>query len=293
MTDQVIYDRGYRTYDGPRLGPRGARRAVFKDGVRRVLGLGRKARQKIFPWALISIALIAAAVFVGVHWAIGNIEESMRQEVPTYGGLFDFYSGISLLFIALAGPQLLIPDRTTGVLSVYFSRPLTVDGYLSSKVGAFATVVGAIYIVPQVVLHLGLALIATEGFLPYLGDNLDVLWKVPVTTLAFIALHGAVVFALSAVIDRTGIAAASFLGILFAGGAIASRVAEASFPGARYASLLALDQHPRIIRDYFFGDTVEYAPEVAGFEVWVSVVVIVVLLVGGILFIRQRYRRLA
>jgi ABC-2 type transport system permease protein len=293
VTDQVIYDRGYRTYDGPRLGPRGARRAVFKDGVRRVLGLGRKARQKIFPWALISIALIAAAVFVGVHWAIGNIEESMRQEVPTYGGLFDFYSGISLLFIALAGPQLLIPDRTTGVLSVYFSRPLTVDGYLSSKVGAFATVVGAIYIVPQVVLHLGLALIATEGFLPYLGDNLDVLWKVPVTTLAFIALHGAVVFALSAVIDRTGIAAASFLGILFAGGAIASRVAEASFPGAKYASLLALDQHPRIIRDYFFGDTVEYAPEVAGFEVWVSVVVIVGLLVGGTLFIRQRYRRLA
>jgi ABC-2 type transport system permease protein len=293
MTDQVIYDRGYRTYDGPRLGPRGARRAVFKDGVRRVLGLGRKARQKIFPWALISIALIAAAVFVGVHWAIGNIEESLRQEVPTYGGLFDFYSGISLLFIALAGPQLLIPDRTTGVLSVYFSRPLTVDGYLSSKVGAFATVVGAIYIVPQVVLHLGLALIATEGFLPYLGDNLDILWKVPVTTTAFIALHGAVVFALSAVIDRTGIAAASFLGILFAGGAIASRVAEASFPGARYASLLALDQHPRIIRDYFFGDTVDYAPEVAGFEVWVSVVVIVGLLVGGTLFIRQRYRRLA
>jgi hypothetical protein len=176
---------------------------------------------------------------------------------------------------------------------VYFSRPLTVDGYLSSKVGAFATVVGAIYIVPQVVLHLGLALIATEGFLPYLGDNLDILWKVPVTTAAFIALHGAVVFALSAVIDRTGIAAASFLGILFAGGAIASRVAEASFPGAKYASLLALDQHPRIIRDYFFGDTVDYAPEVAGFEVWVSVVVIVGLLVGGTLFIRQRYRRLA
>jgi hypothetical protein len=110
VTDQVIYDRGYRTYDGPRLGTRGARKAVFKDGVRRVLGLGRKARQKIFPWSLIVIAIIAAAVFVGIHWAIGNIEESLRQEIPTYGGLFDFYSGISLLFIALAGPQL--PSRT-------------------------------------------------------------------------------------------------------------------------------------------------------------------------------------
>jgi ABC-2 type transport system permease protein len=293
MTDQVIYDRGYRGYDGPRLGPSGARRAVYKDGVRRVLGLGRKARQKIFPWSLIAIALIAAAVFIGIHWAIGNIDESLAEGAPTYGGLFDFYSGISLLFIALAGPQLLGPDRTKGVLSVYFSRPLTVDGYLTSKIGAFATVVGAIYLVPQLVLHLGLALIADEGFLPYLGGNLDILWKVPVITLAFIALHGAVVFALSAAIDRTGIAAASFLGILFAGGAIAGRVAEAGFPGARFAALLALDHHPRIIRDHLLGDTIDYAPEQAGFEVWASVVVIVVLVGFAAWFVRSRYRRLA
>ena len=293
MTDQVIYDRGYRSYDGPRLGPSGARRAVYKDGVRRVLGLGRKARQKIFPWSLIAIALIAAAVFIGIHWVIGNIDESLAEGAPTYGGLFDFYSGISLLFIALAGPQLLGPDRTKGVLSVYFSRPLTVDGYLTSKIGAFATVVGAIYLVPQLVLHLGLALIADEGFLPYLGGNLDILWKVPVITMAFIALHGAVVFALSAAIDRTGIAAASFLGILFAGGAIAGRVAEAGFPGARFAALLALDHHPRIIRDHLLGDTIDYAPEQAGFEVWASVVVIVALVGLAAWFVRSRYRRLA
>ncbi len=293
MTEQVIFDRGYRTYDGPRLGPRGARRAVFRDGIRRVLGLGRKARFKIFPWTLLSIALIAAAVFIGIYWAIGNIQEGLQQQAPTYGELFDFYSGISLLFIAFAGPQLLIPDRTKGVLSVYFSRPLTVGGYLTSKVGAFATVVGAIYIVPQLLLHLGLALIATEGFIPYLGDNIDILWKVPVTTAAFVALHGALIFGLSAVIDRTGIAAASFLGLLTAGGGIASRVAEASFPGARYVSLLALDQHPRIIRDYLFKDTVEYPAEQAGFEVWASVIVIVALFVIALWFVKRRYKKLA
>jgi hypothetical protein len=154
-------------------------------------------------------------------------------------------------------------------------------------------VVGAIYLVPQLVLHLGLALIADEGFLPYLGGNLDILWKVPMITMAFIALHGAVVFTLSAAIDRTGIAAASFLGILFAGGAIAGRVAEAGFPGARFAALLALDHHPRIIRDHLLGDTIDYAPEQAGFEVWASVVVIVVLVALAAWFVRSRYRRLA
>jgi ABC-2 type transport system permease protein len=293
MTGQIIYDRGYRTYDGPRTGPRGARRAVYREGVKRVLGLGRKARQKVFPWSLITVAVIAAAVFVAIHWVIGNIEESLREGVPTYGGLFDFYSAISLLFIALAGPQLLIPDRTSGALSVYFSRPLTVDGYLTAKVGAFAAVVGAIYIGPQVILHLGLALISDEGFLPYLRDNLDILWKVPVTTLAFIALHGAVVFILSALISRTGIAAAAFLGLITAGSGIAARVSEADFPGARWASLLSLDQHPRIIRDHFFGDTVAYPAETAGFEVWMSVVVISLLALAAALIVRYRYRQLA
>jgi hypothetical protein len=98
---------------------------------------------------------------------------------------------------------------------------------------------------------------------------------------------------LSSVIDRTGIAAASFLGILVAGGGVAGRVAEATFPGAKFASLLALDQHPRIIRDYLFEDTVSYPAELAGFEVWVSVLVIVVLFVAGAWFIRKRYRKLA
>jgi ABC-2 type transport system permease protein len=293
MTDQIIYDRGYRTYDGPRTGPAGARRAVFKEGIRRVLGLGRKARQKIFPWALITIALIAAAVFIGIHWAIGNIQESLREGIPTYGGLFDFYSAISLLFIALAGPQLLVPDRESGALSVYFSRPLTVDGYLGAKVGAFATVVGAIYIVPQIVLHIGLALISDDGFLPYMGDNLDILWKVPVTTLAFIGLHGAIVFVLSSVIDRTGIAAAAFLGLIVAGSGIAAAVAAAGFAGSEWFALLSIDQHPRIIRDYLFGDTVEYPAEAAGFEVWVSVLVIVALVAIATAFVRYRYRKLA
>lgn len=293
MTEQIIYDRGYRTYDGPRTGPTGARRAVFGDGVRRVLGLGRKARMKIFPWALITIALIAAAVFIGIHWTIGNIQESLREGVPTYGGLFDFYSGISLLFIALAGPQLLIPDRESGALSVYFSRPLTVDGYLAAKIGAFTAVVGAMYIVPQIVLHIGLGLIADEGFLPYMGENLDVLWKVPVTTLAFIALHGSIVFILSAVIGRTGIAAAAFLGLIVAGSGIAAAVGAAGFGGSQWFSLLSIDQHPRIIRDYLFGDTVEYPAEAAGFEVWASVLLIVVLVVVATAFVRARYRRLA
>jgi ABC-type transport system involved in multi-copper enzyme maturation permease subunit len=188
---------------------------------------------------------------------------------------------------------LLIPDRTAGVLSVYFSRPLTVDGYLISKLGAFATVVGAIYIVPQVLLHLGLGLISSDGFIPYMGDNLDILWKVPVVTLGFVALHASVIFLLSAWINRTGIAAASFLGILIAGRVIAGLISEVTFTGSRWVALLALDHHPRIIRDSLLGDTVDYPAEMAGFGIWTSLIVIAVLAILAVFVVRRRYRRLA
>lgn len=293
MTDQVIYDRGYRTYEGERTGPSGARRAVYKEGIRRVLGLGRKARAKVYPWTMIAIALAMAAIVIGVHWFIGDISQSLAEGVPSYGELFDLYSWIGLLFIAFAGPWLLIPDRTRGVLSVYFSRPLTVDGYLTAKVGAFATVVGAIYLVPQVVLHLGLGLISADGFLPYVGDNLDVLWKVPVTALSFVAIHGALAFLLSSVINRPGIASAAYLGVLIPGRFIAQQLSEASFPGARWTSLLAFDHLPRVIRDALFRDTVTYPAEAAGFDGWTAAAAIAVVSVLSVIFVRVRYRRLA
>jgi ABC-2 type transport system permease protein len=293
VTNPVIYDRGYRTYEGERTGPAGARRAVYKDGIRRVLGLGRKARTKIYPWLMIGIAVAMAAIVIGVHWFIGDIAQSLAEGVPSYGDLFDLYSWIGLLFIAFAGPWLLIPDRTQGVLSVYFSRPLTVDGYLSAKVGAFATVVGAIYLVPQIVLHLGLGLISDDGFLTYMGDNLDILWKVPITTLAFIGIHGALAFLLAAVIDRPGIASAAYLGVLIPGRFIAEQISQATFPGARWTSLLAFDHLPRVIRDALFRDTVTYPAEAAGFGGWTAAVVIAVAVgLSGVL-VRARYRRLA
>ena len=293
MTDQVIYDRGYRTYEGRRLGPAGARRAIFRDGVRRVLGLGRKAREKIFPWMMIAVALAMAAIVIGVHWVIGDLAEAVAEGIPTYGELFDMYSWIALLFISFAGPWLLVPDRVRGVLSVYFSRPVTSRGYLGAKVGAFATVVGAIYLVPQIVLHIGLGLIAGEGFAAYMGDNLDVLWKVPVTTLAFVAVHGSLAFLLSAFIDRPGIASAAFLGLLVPARFLAAEVAEASFPGARWVSLLAFDHLPRVIRDDLFRDTVTYPAEAVGFDGWAAAGAIAAVVLTAAVLVIARYRRLA
>lgn len=294
MTQEVIFDRGYRRYDGPRLGIDGARRAVVRDGVRRVLGLRRKARRKILPWSLLAVATTLSAVFIGLHFFAGQLPVDVASELPRHGELFDFFSWIAILFIALAGPTLLIPDRTQGVLSVYFSRPLTISTYLQAKLTAFLGVTAIIYLAPQLALHLGLAFLAEDGFVGYFGSNLDVLWKVPVVTAGYLALHGGIVTAISAIVTRTGGAAAVFLGLLTAGGSIASRIGLIEAPLTRYVTLLALDQHPRIVRDWIFDiSTSDYPATEVGFVPWVSVAMIVLVAVGGVWWVHRRYRELA
>ena len=60
----TIYDIGYRHYDGPRLGRRGAIGAIVAAGLRAVFGLGRSGKSKILPWGAVILGLIPAVVAV-------------------------------------------------------------------------------------------------------------------------------------------------------------------------------------------------------------------------------------
>jgi ABC-2 type transport system permease protein len=235
-----------------------------------------------------------AAVFIGLQYVAGSISEAIAQGLPSYPELFDVYSRIALLFLAITGPELLGPDRAQGVLSVYFSRPMTVADYLMSKAAAFVLVSSSIYVVPQLAFHLGRAGLSDGGFLAYLSGNLDVLWKILVVTLAFVAVHGGLLAIISTYVDRTAFAAATFLGVLIAGGNLAGVISTANFGGARYFALLAFDDHARYIRDWVFGANLgNYAPEKVGFSPWVSVATVAVVAVVGSGWIYRRYRRLA
>lgn len=294
MTDAVIYDRGYRAYEGERRGRAAIRWAIARDGIRRVLGLRRKARRKVLPWSLVVTAVVMAAVIIGLHFVAGSISAAVAEGLPSYPNLFDLYSRIALLLIAVTGPELLGPDRSLGVLSVYFSRPMRVSDYLVGKLIAYSFVAGALYVVPQLLLHFGLAGLSDDGFFTYLVDRLDILWKVPAVTAGYLAVHGGLLAIVSSQIDRTGIAAAAYFGTLTAGGQVAGVIAASEFPGARFVSLLALDDHARVVRDWVFGSNLgRYVPEESGFEPWVSAVSIAVVAVLGGWWAYRRYRRLA
>jgi ABC-2 type transport system permease protein len=297
LAEAVIVDRGYRHFDGARKGRRGAMGAVVRDGFRRVLGLRRKGRRKILPWTLITMALISVAVLSALHYAANRVgvTDLVAEELPHHREYFEFISRVALLFVAFATPELLVPDREQGVLAVYLSRPLRTIDYLAAKGMSLGILILAFLLIPQTIFHLLLGVFSPDGFTTFMVDNLDVLWRVPATSLVYFVGHASIALILATLIPRVGFAAGVFLGVMIMLNPLSEFLVEfTDFAGSDYGALLAFESHPHLVRDWIFGaSTNDYALTRAGFEPWVALVTIVAVAAAAASLAWTRYRRLA
>lgn len=286
----VVYDLGYQPHEGPRLGRRGAVAAVFKDGIRRVLGIRRKARRKVLPFLLLGIAVVPAAVLVGLSFLLQGFDPT-EADIFGHGPYFDITATMALLFCALAAPELMIPDRVEGVLSIYASRPLRGSDYLLARAGALATVVLGFLVIPQLVLYVGLAAISDEGFLSALVENAADLVKISLGALVFFVAYSAPAFAISGLSKRVATAAGTYLAVMLGSNILALFLTEgAAFDGARYGALIGLENLPRHVRDWIFDLPSEAIAADASFAAWTSLIVIVVVSLIAAAATVRRYR---
>lgn len=243
-----VYDRGYRPYDGPRRGRMGAIRALWAASVRRSLGLGRSWRHKLLPWALLAIATVPATVFVGVAYLTRD------TNIPVRLISYREYVGVSsslMLFVAIAAPDALCPDRRQRVLPLILSRPLTGIDYAIAKLAAVFTVVFTFAFFPQVVLFVGQTLVSDRS-LDYLRDNAEIIWQSPLAVAVLALFLTALGLACASVTSRRIIGAANFLGLLLVTNIVTDVITSAR-PGARslvnVGNLLGL---PLYVRDLIF-----------------------------------------
>lgn len=294
MTDRtgVVYDLGYKPHDGPRLGRSGAITAMLKDGLRRSFGIRRKARKKVYPWFLVILAFVPAAVFVGLAFVLDSFAPDADSPFGGHAQYIGLVGTVIILFVASAAPNLLIPDREDGVLSVYSSRPLTAWDYILGRVGALVAVACAFFLLPNLILYVGLAALDSAGLAAALVDNLDDLAKVLVTMVAYVVGYGAPALLISTYAKRIGPAAGTYLAVIFISPGFAEMFKSLDFTGARFGTLIAVLQHPEVIRNWVFDEAQGSVPMSAvGFEPWVSVMFIA--LVGGatMYLMARRYRR--
>ena len=113
---------------------------------------------------------IPAIVNVGIGYVTRDTPAERTSEFITYRD----YVGVStalLLFVALAAPDVVCPDRRQHVLPLIFARPLTGVDYVLAKVGAITTILFAFSFLPQVVLFVGNMLVSDSALDYFTGNS--------------------------------------------------------------------------------------------------------------------------
>ncbi|MEL6982019.1 MAG: ABC transporter permease [Actinomycetota bacterium] len=220
--EAAIYEQGYRSYDGERTGVSGAIRTLVGHSLRAVLGLGRSARHKIMPVAVILMAYTPAAVFLGVAALLPA--ELEGEVLPSYAGYYGFVSAALFLFASFVAPELLCTDRRTGMLGVYLASPLDRTTYLLGKTIAIASILAVVTIGPPLVLLIGLSL-ADSGPAGW-GEGIELGWRIILSGAVMSAFYAAISMAVSATTDRKGAATATIIGLMLGSLAVANAVVD-------------------------------------------------------------------
>lgn len=280
--DARIVDQGYRRYEGPRLGPRGAQRALFVASLQRALGLRRRFRHKLIPLLVMIMAYLPAAVFVGVA---ALIPEELDEVVPEYADYYGFVTSAILLFVAAVVPEVVCGDRRSGMLGLYLAAPLTRESYLAMKGLAVAAVVGMVTLGPPILLLIGYSFVDLGPGWP--GEGLLLVARILAAGTAVAVWYTALGLVASSLTDRRAFASAGIvLAALVSAAVVGALVNGAELtPWLRLADLFNL---PFEAVRRIYGEEGDF-PELATAPLLAAFAALVVV---AAVFVRTRYQRL-
>ena len=287
-----VFDIGYQPYVGKREGPWHARVAIWRDGVRTSLGLGRSAGQKVLPFLFIALTWGVALILITVIVIVGGFDfEPGDNESTTFSAFYFTTQLFMTLFAATVAPELLCPDRRDGVLSLYLVRPITRIDYVAARWLAFLTVMLAVVWLPQVLLFAASALVNDEPF-SWMQDN----WLIVPRIFAVGALIAVMLTSFAMMVasftDRRMIAAIATVAALLLGTAI-GEMQIALAPGLGYDLLSAFVSPWSLIfalNFSIFGQVNEDTPQ--WFNVWSGLLVFSLLVTALCTTLWWRYRTL-
>jgi ABC-2 type transport system permease protein len=251
-----VFDLGYQHYEGPREGRKRARIAVYSEGLRMSLGVGRGGKAKIVPWLFIIAAAIPAFVMALIAGTIDRIAPGAGEmvDLPTHGDYYGIASIILLVFSASVGPELLCPDRRSGVINLYLVRPITTTDYVFARWLAFVTVMTLVVWFPQFVLLIGLALSDPDTF-DYVKDNWSDVPRFLAAGLALSVFTSSIALAVASFTNRRAYATAFIIGLYFLSLPVVGGLTESlDVKYAKYIALFNLGEIPIYINDIVFGE---------------------------------------
>jgi ABC-2 type transport system permease protein len=294
----TVFDIGYQSYRGPREGRGRARLAIFKDGVRTSLGLGRGIRAKVLPWTFILLLMAIGFIMALVAGAVLRLAgPDAVDQLPSHS---DFYGAASIFFFvfaAVVAPELLCPDRRRGVINLYLVRPLTGSDYIVARWLAFLAVSCGVAWAPQFVLLVG-RIMGNPDPVAYVQANWLDVPRILLAGAALAAYTTTLAMLVAGFTTRRAYASVFMVGLFvittpFTAG-MAAELADTAPTAARWLSLFNLSNIPVYVNDLVFDDVSAITSVAPARELsaWILVgwYLLWVVVPGGVLW--ARYRRL-
>lgn len=289
----TVYDLGYAPHEGARLGRPAAVRAMVVDGTRRVLGLRRKAWTKVLPWSLIAAAIVPAAWVIALTYVMAGFTLEDAGPFGDPARLFEQTGMFAMLFVGLAAPMLLIPDRQHGVLAIYASRPVRANDYLLARAATLVVLTSLFILIPQTILYLGISGLYVDGFLAGLVEHRTNIPAILGTTAAYVIGYGTPAFLIALFVRRVPIASGVYVVAMFMTASLIEAMPRATdLLVFKVVAPLGLYWHPFTVRDWLFVDREpqRWALDRVGFEPWVGAVTILAIALVTALIAHRRYR---
>jgi ABC-2 type transport system permease protein len=252
-----VYDVGYKPFEGELEGSFGLVRSIALDTMRRALGLRRRGRSKIVPWALVAGTTFPALVTLIVMFFSGSSPFASGAD-PLSGSrdLLETVVLLSLLFTAFIGPTALIPDRRDGVLNIYRSRPVRARDYLLGRIGGTTLLVMLFVAVPLGLLFAGQAALHPDGIFVGVGAMARHVPSLAGTILALSLAFVSPVMLVSLWAKRSGAATGMFMVAMLVLDGFTEFVREAGTGiGSRVLVLLSPIENLLATRDWLLNTT--------------------------------------
>ena len=145
----TIHDLGYRRYDGPRVGTRGAWSALYTQSLRAMFGIGRTAKAKVIPVFVVVVTVLPALATL-VAASASNGQAPIR-----YGQIIGAQLLLFVLFLAAQVPEVLSRDQQHKLLPLLFTRDVTRVAYATSRCTAIFSAIFVVALAPLLLLFVG------------------------------------------------------------------------------------------------------------------------------------------
>jgi hypothetical protein len=222
----VVYDVGYRPYEGEYKGRLSALSSLAWDDFKYALGVKRSWKYKVGIFLLAFFQISISLFFFFADYVFGLFPEITSGELAQLMEFFtisSFYEASVLVFLilgALAAPSLMCNDRKFNVYPLYMARPIFQYDYLLAKASSIFGLMAVFVVIPGLLLFLGRVALA-EAPIDYLAANLNTLVALFFSGVVICLFYTAYSMGISSMTTTRGYAIGIIIGLAFLAGFLA------------------------------------------------------------------------